>query len=127
MNPKGDEYISLREAARLSGYSSDYIGQLIRNGKLPGKQIFSNVAWVTTEDAVRAYMAKDAKKTDDLMQAKLAEVLSSPELLTRIYFWVSWSVIAFLGLFLVFLAYVFAVSVDHRIQEQSLQRPPYVR
>jgi hypothetical protein len=45
MNTK---YITLKEAAKISGYASDYIGQLIRRGKLPGKQIYCTVAWMTT-------------------------------------------------------------------------------
>jgi hypothetical protein len=126
MDPKGDEYISLREAARLSGYSSDYIGQLIRSGKLPGKQVFSNVSWVTTEDAVRSYLAKDAKKIESAKQALIAEQISSPELVARIYFWVSWVIIGLLGCFVLFLAYVLAVSIDHRIEQSSMEHAPYV-
>ena len=49
---KEKTFISLKEAAKMSGYSPDYVGQLIRGGKITGKQIFSNVAWVTTEDAI---------------------------------------------------------------------------
>lgn len=56
LKEKKDGYISLKEAAEMSGYASDYIGQLIRKGKLPGKQVYSNVAWVTTEEALRTYM-----------------------------------------------------------------------
>ena len=48
MSKKKDKYITLKEAAEISGYAPDYIGQLIRGGKLDGKQVFSNVAWVTT-------------------------------------------------------------------------------
>jgi hypothetical protein len=33
MDPAHEELISLREAAKISGYSPDYIGQLIRSGK----------------------------------------------------------------------------------------------
>jgi hypothetical protein len=40
---KEKEYISLKEAADITGYSSDYIGQLIRSGKLEGKQVFQHV------------------------------------------------------------------------------------
>ena len=47
--------ISLKEAAELSGYSADYIGQLIREGKIPGKQVYTNIAWMTTEEAVMSY------------------------------------------------------------------------
>ncbi len=59
-NNAGEEkYITLKEAAKLSGYAPDYLGQLIRKGKLRGKQIYLNVAWVTTEEALRDYMAKN--------------------------------------------------------------------
>ena len=47
--------ISLKEAAKISGYSSDYIGQLIRAGKIPGKQVYTNITWVTTAEAVVDY------------------------------------------------------------------------
>ena len=56
--------ISLKDASKVSGYSSDYIGQLIRAGKIPGKQVCCTVAWMTTIDAVMAYKNKgkaDAK------------------------------------------------------------------
>lgn len=47
--------ISLKEAAKKSGYSADYIGQLIRAGKIPGKQVYTNVSWMTTAEAVLNY------------------------------------------------------------------------
>lgn len=50
--------ISLKDAAKISGYSADYIGQLIRAGKIPGKQVCCTVAWMTTADAVMAYKNK---------------------------------------------------------------------
>lgn len=43
----------------MSGYTPDYLGQLIRKGKLPGKQIYLNVAWVTTEEALSEYLEKN--------------------------------------------------------------------
>src|SRR3989339_626066 len=49
--------ISLKEAAKISGYSADYIGQLIRAGKIPGRQVYSNIAWMTTAKAVMDYKA----------------------------------------------------------------------
>ncbi len=54
--------ISLKEAAKESGYSADYIGQLIRAGKIPGKQVYSNIAWMTTAEAVLDY--KNAGKNE---------------------------------------------------------------
>lgn len=63
----GTEYITLKEAGEISGYSPDYVGQLIRRGKLEGKQVYANVAWVTTKDALRGYLAEKGKseKFDD--------------------------------------------------------------
>ena len=55
------KYITLREAAKISGYAPDYIGQLIRSGKLPGKEVYCNTAWLTTEEAIASYK-KDRKK-----------------------------------------------------------------
>ncbi len=53
------KYITLKEASKMTGYSPDYLGQLIRKGKLAGKQVYLNVAWMTTEDAVREYLEKN--------------------------------------------------------------------
>ncbi len=53
--------ISLKEAAKISGYSSDYIGQLIRAGKISGKQVYSNIAWMTTAEAVLSYKRRNEK------------------------------------------------------------------
>jgi hypothetical protein len=50
------EYITLKEAAKISGYSADYIGQLIRKGKIRGRQVYTNIAWVTTKEDLRAYL-----------------------------------------------------------------------
>ncbi len=60
-----NKYITLREAAKISGYAPDYIGQLIRKGKLPGKEVYCNTAWLTTEDAVLAY--KNRKKESSVI------------------------------------------------------------
>ncbi len=57
-------HITLKQAAEISGYSSDYIGQLIRQGKIAGKQVYYNTAWVTTEDEVRKYLTNKAKGKD---------------------------------------------------------------
>lgn len=50
--------LSLKEAAQLSGYSADYLGQLIRAGKIAGKQVYCNVQWMTTAEAVMDYKNK---------------------------------------------------------------------
>lgn len=49
-----EKIISLKEAAENSGYHPDYLGSLIRNGKLEGKKIGRN--WFTTEKAVKEFI-----------------------------------------------------------------------
>ena len=70
MNEKA--LISLKDAAKVSGYSADYIGQLIRVGKIPGKQVCCTVAWMTTADAVMAYKNKGKADAKLSFKEKLA-------------------------------------------------------
>lgn len=68
-----ESFINLKEASKISGYSPDYIGQLIRSGKISGKQVYTNVSWVTTADAVLAY--KQGKETQKSDKVSLKEYL----------------------------------------------------
>jgi len=58
-NKPNQKYISLKEAAKISGYSSDYIGYLIRTGKITGKQVYCHIAWMTTAEAVLAHKQRE--------------------------------------------------------------------
>lgn len=72
-------YISLKEASERFGYSQDYLGQLIRKGKLDGKLVYSHVAWVTTPEAVEQYItqSKDKKKKkQDNMAEDVADIVA---------------------------------------------------
>ncbi len=66
-----NKLISLKEAAKITGYSSDYIGQLIRGGKIPGKQVYSNIQWMTTIDAIKDYRKKSKNKKNDNFSDKI--------------------------------------------------------
>ena len=68
---KDSNLISLKEAADISGYSSDYIGQLIRSGKIFGEQVYSNVVWKTTEEAVLEYRNKSRNKNSKQEDIKI--------------------------------------------------------
>lgn len=129
MKKENKELISLKEAAGITGYSADYIGQLIRNGKLSGKQVFLNVAWMTTRDALEEYMRKD--KRSGSAQASSARPsprsLISPETLTTVFTVLGWLVVGLLSLTLLLFAYIFAVSVDHKINASYLEKIEYVR
>ena len=57
--PKLDELISLNEAAKLSGLSHDHLRRLAGQGELWAKKVGRN--WVTTEAAVREYLARNRR------------------------------------------------------------------
>ena len=125
-----EKYISLKEAAKISGYAPDYIGQLIRKGKLPGKQVYCTVAWMTTEESIKRYMQKSAEnrqnlsladkiqekfrqiKTRAFLELKLAQLFKSV-----LYFSVILSVSFSLLLF-----YVFSVSVEKKLEQKAIKK-----
>lgn len=55
---QGKKYISSKRASKVSDYSSDYIGQLCRAGKLDGK-MFGHT-WFITEESLIAHQAISA-------------------------------------------------------------------
>ena len=57
-----NKYISLKEAAKLSGYAPDYIGYLLRKGKIKGKAVSLRKAWFTTAEAIAKYQVKKKRK-----------------------------------------------------------------
>jgi len=72
------EYISLREASKISGYSSDYVGYLIRTGKIPGRMVYTGVSWQTTREAILAYKNRQQRKKGKTnFREKINEGLSS--------------------------------------------------
>ena len=108
-----DGYITLREAAEITNYAPDYIGQLIRRGKIRGEQVYSNVAWVTTEDEVRAYMADKTRTVESTEQVKRIEAMSQ-----RAFSYILYAVIASLIVLLLFMQYIFYVTIDDRVSKR---------
>ncbi|MDA3839483.1 MAG: hypothetical protein PF572_00185 [Patescibacteria group bacterium] len=111
---KGKKLISLKEAAELSGYSSDYVGQLIRSGKIFGEQTYSNVVWMTTEDAVLDYRNNSKNKNSKQEGIKkgylpsLKRRFSIEVNIFRVFFKTFKS--AFLVLLFLFISVIFLVS-----------------
>ncbi len=63
MSERVEKIISLREASKISGYSRDYIGSLIRQKKIYGTQVSGSVSWFTTaEDIVRYVESTSARE-----------------------------------------------------------------
>lgn len=109
-----EKLISLKEAAELTGYAPDYIGQLIRKGRLYGKQVYRDVVWMTTEKAVQDYINGEAsiqKAKTNLSTARLYKILS----------WAIYGIIGLLVLFIIYISYVSAVSWDERMAHRALQ------
>ncbi len=122
---KNKDFITLREAAKISGYSADYLGQLIRSGKLPGKQVFSNVAWVTTEDDVVAYMRNGGKSVavsnQQVGSSVFSTVFSDEVRLLKLYRMTTFVFGSLLLAVALFLTYVAIVTFDRSIDQKFLQ------
>jgi len=67
---EGKRFLSSAEAAKVVGYSPDYIGQLCRGGKLVSKRV--GKSWFVEESSMRSYKALDLNHTP-----KKAERLNS--------------------------------------------------
>ncbi len=112
---ESSKYLTLKEAAALSDYSADYIGQLIRQGKLEGFQVYTNVSWVTTEKALREYV--DSRGKRDESETDLWPWQRNPQAYVRGGLYV---VIGCLVCVLLAFMYILAVGLDHKVSESSL-------
>lgn len=118
---EGAHYITLKEAAKMSGYSPDYLGQLIRKGKLAGKQIYLNVAWVTTEKALKDYLGNNkvvnGKSSFGMtLRGKAKRWLaahSSGNEIIRLARRIMYAVIALIFLLCLFLVYALVANIIH--------------
>ena len=124
-----DKYISLKQAAEISGYSSDYIGQLIRKGKLPGKQVYHAVAWTTTEEALQEYLKRERArkgKTDlsqkAVEQFRLARIkfLESPQWIRAVRL-IVYVILILLVVFLMLLIHLFFVGFEHKLDQRAIE------
>lgn len=121
-------FITLKEASERFGYSPDYIGQLIRKGKLEGKQVYANVAWMTTPEAMEEYLAKEKrtgkggeKEKAVWTQERVMQVLLDRDG-TRMLSFALYVILAVLSIFLIVLFYLLSVALDHRLQERAKAR-----
>lgn len=118
-----DGMISLKEAASRFGYSADYIGQLIRRGKIDGVQVPTNIVWMTTVEAMERYVAasngrrrplfsRDYTPRDMIMEFFARHSLRP----FRIVMWAGTAVavIAFLSFF-----YVASVAIDAKLRANA--------
>lgn len=105
-------YITLKEAAEIANYTPDYLGQLIRAGKIRGEQVYSSVAWVTTKDEVQAYLDDKARVVDVAEGTLLQEHETS---------YVMYGLIGVVAAGVLLLQYILFVSLDTTLEKAYLQ------
>ena len=63
---KNQKYLSLKEAAKIFGYSPDHIGYLIRKGKIKGKKVYSNISWQIDKQTIIEYCRERKREIKNL-------------------------------------------------------------
>lgn len=122
-----DEYITLKEASELTGYAADYIGQLIRSGKIHGKQIYYNVAWVTTEAAVQEYLEKGVSNKNNVIKEagtkinKLKLSIAQKAEAHKAFKWLLYAIMTLSILVFLFLFYILSVHINDKIEDRAQQ------
>jgi len=51
-----DEWLTVSQAAKLSGYNADHLRELIREGKIKAHKF--SIVWMVDRDSLLAYKAK---------------------------------------------------------------------
>src|SRR3989344_3242721 len=113
-------FITLKEASERFGYAPDYIGQLIRKGKLEGRQVYANMAWMTTPEALEEYIAKEkgagkAEKEKFTLDRLMDTVFGKK--LNKVLVWMLYGALGFLAAFLLVLFYVLSILLEHHLNE----------
>ena len=60
------KYISSKQAAKITGYAKDYIGQLCREGRVPARLV--GRSWYVLETAIKDHKFGDKDASEDLVQ-----------------------------------------------------------
>ncbi len=56
MISNGEEWLTVREAAELSGYNPESITRLIRDGKIQARKV--SIVWLVDRESLLAYLGK---------------------------------------------------------------------
>ena len=72
----GRRYLSTRRAGKEHKYHSDYIGQLIRGGKVVGKKV--GRSWYVEEESLNAYLNGEGQKSKGVVKKVAAEPIEEP-------------------------------------------------
>lgn len=109
-------YLTLKEASERTEYTPDYIGQLIRAGKIEGRQVYSNVAWVANEASLRSYLEMKGKESR-LSPSPQTFAAEFPSIVRPLLY----VVIVCAALLFVVLMHVLSVTIDRAIASSALE------
>ena len=56
MVTNNDEWLTISEAAKLSGYHPETLRELVRDGKIKGRKV--SIVWLVDRESLLAYLAK---------------------------------------------------------------------
>jgi excisionase family DNA binding protein len=56
MTTNGSEWLTVNEAAELSGYNAEYIRELIRQGKIKARKF--SIVWMVSQESLTAFLKK---------------------------------------------------------------------
>ena len=122
---KLEGYITLKEASELFGYSPDYIGQLIRKGKVEGKQVYANVAWMTTKDSLDEYLSRErgaAQVSEKVPFHERTMRFLLRDDTVRVAKWLLAALIPILAVFAMFVFYFISISIDRKLTLDAQHR-----
>jgi len=56
MTTNGGEWLTVNEAAKLSGYNADHLRELIRDGKIKARKF--SIVWMVSRESLLEYLKK---------------------------------------------------------------------
>jgi excisionase family DNA binding protein len=62
MAKNGDEWLSVDEASKLSGYHPEYIRRLIRSGEIVARKF--SIVWQVSKESLETYIQEASQKSD---------------------------------------------------------------
>ncbi|MCZ2845889.1 MAG: hypothetical protein O2U61_05250, partial [Candidatus Bathyarchaeota archaeon] len=82
-NIRNRKYIALKEAAEITGYHPDYIGYLIRKGKIRAKKTYGSSAWLVYKGDILTYKHRKQKSEKRTKEKKSVNRLQELERFPR--------------------------------------------
>ena len=122
LEKKPEGYITLKEASELFGYSPDYIGQLIRKGKIEGKRVYANVAWMTTKNTLDEYLARERGAPTKNEETSFVQQLMRLFVSEQSMFFATWFLRALIPVLVAALLVIFyfvSISIDHKLTKST--------